>query len=198
MQTCSKCKTTKDYSEFHKDSRTPSGYTRQCKECRNAFARAKPATEEQKQKHRQRENERRGNTKPRKCVQCGVEFQRPKNGHNVRCPACYPKYRKALASLKTIESRSRKKGTPCDLTIEWLLERYELPCPKTGVTYVMDGTGGYGERSPYCPSIDKIDPQKGYTQDNCQMVCWFYNCAKQQFTDEEVVELCRLVVKNHT
>jgi hypothetical protein len=44
------------------------------------------------------------------------------------------------------------------------------------------------------PSIDKIDPAKGYTIDNCQVVSWWYNVTKQRFTDKEVLELCKAVV----
>lgn len=35
MKTCSKCKATKQTSEFHRDGQSPDGVTRQCKVCRN-------------------------------------------------------------------------------------------------------------------------------------------------------------------
>lgn len=134
---------------------------------------------------------------PRPCVDCGATIHRKHGEKRTRCGTCYPKHRKAVAALATIKDRCAKKGIACDLSLQWIKERYELPCPKTGVVYHMEGTGGYGDRSPYAPSIDKIDPHGGYTQDNCEMVCWFYNCAKQQFTHEEVVELCRLIVNQN-
>lgn len=45
------------------------------------------------------------------------------------------------------------------------------------------------------PSLDKIDPSGGYTKSNVQVVCWWYNASKQQFTDAEVLTLCEAVVK---
>ncbi len=42
-------------------------------------------------------------------------------------------------------------------------------------------------RHPNSPSLDQINPQGGYTTDNVQVVAWWYNVSKQQFTDEEVL-----------
>jgi hypothetical protein len=44
------------------------------------------------------------------------------------------------------------------------------------------------------PSPDRIDSNIGYTPTNCQMVCWIYNQAKNNFGDETLYELCRAVV----
>ena len=68
-------------------------------------------------------------------------------------------------------------------------------CPKTGLVFTYKENGNnYGNRAPTTPSVDKIDPSKGYTIDNCQIVCWWYNVAKHQFTNEVVLELCQRVV----
>jgi len=42
--------------------------------------------------------------------------------------------------------------------------------------------------NPYYPVIDRIDCTKGYTQDNCQLVCWMFNNAKADH-HTEVFEL---------
>ena len=52
----------------------------------------------------------------------------------------------------------------------------------------------FSSRTPWSPSIDKIDPKGGYTQKNCRVVAWWYNVAKQTFSDNEVLELCKAVV----
>jgi len=39
------------------------------------------------------------------------------------------------------------------------------------------------------PSLDRIDQQKGYTEDNTQVVCWIYNRAKGDGTHEDVMML---------
>jgi len=42
---------------------------------------------------------------------------------------------------------------------------------------------------------DKIDPSKGYTKDNCRVVCWWYNLAKSIYSDEVVLDLMKTTVK---
>ena len=87
-----------------------------------------------------------------------------------------------------------------DLETEWIRQCLGRPCPRTGIPFVLHHSSnkGYTDRHPFGPSLDKIDPFKGYTKDNVQVVCWAYNCAKQRFTDEEVLRLCKAVVKTAT
>lgn len=81
-----------------------------------------------------------------------------------------------------------------NLTLDWILNMGTV-CPKTGLVFTYKENGNnYGNRAPTTPSVDKIDPSKGYTIDNCQIVCWWYNVAKHQFTNEVVLELCQRVV----
>lgn len=62
-------------------------------------------------------------------------------------------------------------------------------CSRTGVPFVL------GERlHPNTPSLDQIEPGAGYTEENTQVVTHQYNCAKQQGTDEDVLNFaCQLV-----
>ena len=53
---------------------------------------------------------------------------------------------------------------------------------------------GPGKRSPWSPSIDRIDPRFGYTPGNCRIVCWLYNAAKSEFTDDDVLVMASAVV----
>lgn len=46
-------------------------------------------------------------------------------------------------------------------------------------------------------SIDKIDANKGYTKDNCEIVAWWYNCAKQTYSNKEVYDFCKMVVSTY-
>ena len=72
-------------------------------------------------------------------------------------------------------------------------------CPKTGLQFnIIEKGKNYRDRHPLTPSIDKIDPMMGYTEDNIQIVCWWYNLAKSRLTDQEVLELCKAVVKQNS
>ncbi len=44
---------------------------------------------------------------------------------------------------------------------------------------------------PFLPSVDRTDPKKGYTKDNCKMVIWMYNAAKGSNTHDYVMIMAR-------
>ena len=99
-----------------------------------------------------------------------------------------------------IEASARKRATMLgrEYTLQdgWALQRFEeqgRKCALTGVTFLKDRL----RRSPRAPSIDRIDSKKGYTPDNCQLITYIANCAKNQFTVDEFVEMCRAVVALH-
>lgn len=47
-------------------------------------------------------------------------------------------------------------------------------CAVTGMPFTLEIVGG---RKPYAPSIDRVDCAKGYTPDNCRVVCLAVNYA---------------------
>lgn len=47
-------------------------------------------------------------------------------------------------------------------------------CAVTGMPFALEVVSG---RKPYAPSIDRIDCAKGYTPDNCRVVCLAVNYA---------------------
>ena len=52
-----------------------------------------------------------------------------------------------------------------------------------------------GPKGPWSPSVDRIDPKKGYIKDNCQLVIWMYNAAKQEFSHDDVVLFASALAK---
>lgn len=131
------------------------------------------------------------------CILCNKEYIRKPVGRvGQACEDCYPVYRKAYNLYYIARRRAKSQNRECDITILWVAQQLIKPCPKTGIIFDLYNQGAhYGTRSPYTPSIDKINPLKGYTKENSQVVCWWYNVSKQQFTDEQVIDLCRKVVE---
>ncbi len=120
------------------------------------------------------------------------------------CRACHSKisstaYSKAYHTdlkvrakelCRTTRTRALKKGIDHNLTTEWLLERLEQGvCQATGLAFVMEGGKVNGGHRSFTPSLDRTDPNKGYTQDNTKVVCWIYNAAKGVGTHEDVMKL---------
>ncbi len=93
--------------------------------------------------------------------------------------------------LNAAKIRASKKGIPFDLDVDWYIENMEKGCSVTGVKLDRKGT-----KSVNTPSIDQIIPSKGYTKENCRIVSYWYNTAKNAFSDEQVLEMCKLVISN--
>ena len=87
------------------------------------------------------------------------------------------------SKLKHLRKRAYRKDIPFDLDDLWLMKKLNNGhCEKTGIKLNMSSKPF---TNPYYPSIDRVDSKKGYTKDNCKMVCHMYNSAKCEF-DEEV------------
>lgn len=127
------------------------------------------------------------------CLDCGIIWCPTTGGAGKRsyCEKCYPRYRQAYNLLSAARYRA---SDDFDLDFSFVFERLKEPCPRTGFNFVIGSGSNYQNRHPQTPSIDKIDPSGGYTKDNVQIVCWWYNCAKQRYTDDEVLQFCRAVV----
>ena len=103
----------------------------------------------------------------------------------------YGRHSIAFARYSACKARAKKQGWAFDLTISWIGERIDKGfCEATGIRF----SKSYG--SPWIPSVDRIDSKKGYTQDNCWVVCWAFNNMKSDFGIIKLLELCEIVVKN--
>lgn len=82
------------------------------------------------------------------------------------------------------KQRARLKGIEHNITVEDVLELYPVDgkCPVFGITLEF-GNAGFRDNSP---SIDKIDPNLGYTKDNIQIISWRANRLKVDATIEEL------------
>lgn len=147
------------------------------------------------------------------CLNCGADlFSLGKNRKAMYCStSCKNKYRvtrdpdihtkqtqkykssirgKAIAMFHgTKVGRRFRDGN--ELTPEWILEKLSAGvCEVTGLPF----TYSTESRNPWSPSLDRIDPMKGYTLENTRVVVWIYNTAKNVFSDQDVLLMCQSVV----
>lgn len=114
-------------------------------------------------------------------------------GRKNRKPGKYPGSIRGKAQALRVAARIRARDLNLDMTlsIEWVQERLENGmCEVTGLPLKI----GAGPRTALSASIDRTDPQKGYTPDNAKVVCWAYNAAKGEGTHEDVVMLAKAVL----
>lgn len=104
---------------------------------------------------------------------------------------------RARHMLNAAIARAKKDEVPVTITYEWVLERLsKLECEITGIPFDLKAGRGNDVRNPYAPSIDRIVPSLGYTQENCRLTIWMYNMSKCTWGDSDVLRmaeaLCRM------
>ena len=137
------------------------------------------------------------------CVVCQEPFKARTRLRKYCSKSC--KY-KANRNLNSIESyvnsthgravslwhNSRNRDSTHSITLEWIKEQLDKGvCAVTGIPFVFSY---HKTRSPWAPSLDKIDPSQGYTEENTRVVVWMYNAAKNIFTDSDVMLLASALV----
>ena len=193
---CSKCRTTKQSSEFYQSKNTYSGLQSWCKQC-------------QKERNRKIKYVYYG------CDYCGKNFRRmtysprAEAARSRRCHDCYIKQQLAANNghawnytgsthfagrlLAAWKSSAKRRKHEWQLTKEQLDEKFNAQkgiCALSGLEMQPDRS------SPYRPSIDRIDSSKGYIEDNFQFVCSRINIMKNAISEPEFIRLCKLIAAN--
>lgn len=84
--------------------------------------------------------------------------------------------------------RAKTKGIEFDLTLEDIPDIPEV-CPIANIPIFIkeyDGTKGPCDNSP---TLDRVDPSKGYTKDNVRVLSHRANRWKGEMTHEEILRL---------
>lgn len=103
---------------------------------------------------------------------------------------------RAQALRSGAQQRAKKKNQPMELDNEWLITRLEHGhCEVTGIGFVLDSPQDCAIH-PFTPSIDKIVPALGYTKENCRMVVFAVNAAKQDWTDDTLLAVAAAIFSN--
>lgn len=104
---------------------------------------------------------------------------------NKRCNSAYRNSPRARAKVLIAHARLRagKKGLAFELDIDWAAKAIiSGKCEVTGLAFDLSLTG---ERNLYGPSLDRVEPSKGYTKENTKVVLFGYNACKNTATEDE-------------
>ena len=89
--------------------------------------------------------------------------------------------------FQTAKSRAKKKGVEFNISLEDIV--IPSSCPVLGIPlFIEEGFYGKG-KNPNNPSLDRIDPNKGYIKGNVQVISWRANDLKKNGTLEEFKKL---------
>ena len=95
--------------------------------------------------------------------------------------------------IKTAKERAARKGVAFELTQDWGRDNWTGRCAITGIEFVKNGLGS-GPK-PRSPSIDRIDPKKGYTPDNSRFILACVNSFKHEGTDLDMYLIAKVIVE---
>jgi hypothetical protein len=102
--------------------------------------------------------------------------------------------------LSRSRARDRDRGRLCEVSLNDLVGIYAKQqglCAMTGMKFVIpDKMTGDDRRSPWLPSIDRIDNSIGYTMGNIQLVTIMANLAKAEFSEADFLAMCAQAALN--
>lgn len=97
--------------------------------------------------------------------------------------------------MRAAKQRAKAKSLSFNLDLEWAQARWTGYCELSGLAFSPpENRIGYKNRN-MTPSIDRIDPNKGYTKDNCQFILWALNSLKRDGTFDEMCQIIIAFVK---
>ena len=90
--------------------------------------------------------------------------------------------------------RALERNLAFSISKDWILQRLLIGrCEVTGLEFRTE-TGVKRGRNNFAPSIDRIVPSSGYTEENARIVVWIYNAAKGDGRDEDVLLMAAALV----
>ena len=193
---CSRCRKTKPASEFHRCTSSPILLQAQCKQCLKERSRKKEYYYYQ-------------------CEICGMSVRRIKKSpalektRTIRCRSCTRQQRLDKNGGHSWNYKGKKdfagrmmpgwKGSAKKRGHAWHLTKTQLDklfveqkgiCALSGVRMIHE------RRSPYRPSLDRINSKIGYVEGNVQFVCSIVNVMKNKFSEDMFIEMCKHIVKH--
>jgi hypothetical protein len=109
---------------------------------------------------------------------------------------------RALHMYHSVLKGAKQRDIGFELSQAWFKEKIKDGiCEVTGIPLVLTYDDNLAVKSkgqnrhPFAPSVDRIDSNLPYTEDNCKMVISIYNTCKGSFTDESVEIFCKAFLK---
>lgn len=97
--------------------------------------------------------------------------------------------------ISSAKRRSVSKKLNVDIDYEWAENNFlnqNGSCLLTGIPFdLISNLNRIGRYNPFAPSLDRIDPGKGYTKNNTRIVCNAINIALNNWGDDFFAQLAK-------
>jgi hypothetical protein len=170
-RTCRVCKETKPLFDFVANKQSKLGYTRKCKACEKEWRHSYYLENKEY------------------ILSRGIIYRETTVNWYSRSVVNRLRY-----VIQLGKKRAREKQIEWNIELPFLLqlwEKQQSKCAYSGVPFT------YEDNHPHTVSLDRIDSQKGYTEDNVQFVCTIVNYIKQRFTEEQFFSFCSLITQQN-
>lgn len=179
-KTCTICQIEKPIEDFIKDNRSPTGYKNQCKECKNKIAKDRYIIIKDNLdfRIRLRKNTMKFKNSHREKIRDEALIYNANPVVKDRKKKWYENNQ--INTINGIISRMYKRAQKrsieenFDFNIEVSDIKYEKYCPLLNLELNWNG----GPRTDITPSLDKIDPKKGYVKGNIRVLSFLANRMK--------------------
>ena len=131
-------------------------------------------------------------------LSCFTKHSKNKDGLQGSCRECNNKSSKEWNAnnkdsliLKRLKERSVQKGLDFNLTVE------DIKVPEKCPVFGFDLQRNHKIPMFNSPSVDRIDPEKGYTKENIQVISQLANAMKQNATPEQLLQFAAWVFETY-
>ena len=176
VKTCTCCKIEKSVSDFGKDNSKATGIKSSCKDC-NKYN-IKIWREKNKDHRLSYDKMYRANNKEK------ISIKNQKRYTNLTLDKKFD---------QLVNTAGKRKNKNCFITVEHLhdvWQRQEGLCAYTKLPLSSEA------HQLNTVSLDRIDSDKDYTADNIQLVCVPINRMKLDYSEDQFIQLCKLVAQN--
>lgn len=169
---CYRCDNYFDVSNYNKSSRNEDGLGNECKQCNL-------------DRNKERYHAMKPDEKQRKAEAQSRYRDQNRKGFSI------------IHMMNGIKQRCKKSGKGYEIDRRYIEEKLEIGrCEATGIKFLYE-RNGRGGVTPFSPSVDCIDPEKGYTVENTQIVCSMYNIGKARHDETDFIAMCMAVAERN-
>jgi hypothetical protein len=103
---------------------------------------------------------------------------------------------RAVSLMGNARKRCKEKGIELSITQAWVEEHlFRGTCEITGLHFCFEPPDQKATRRWDAPSLDRINKDKPYTEDNTRVILWAVNCALSEYGTEIMLPILKAMIK---